>query len=67
MLHLSPPIYSNPNEFSPRYANFDIITIMKNLLNFNPYFRMTAFEVIHLEVFDDVRDHVKESALVKMR
>ena len=28
---------------------------------------MTAYEVIKLKVFDDVRDHVKEQALLKMR
>lgn len=28
---------------------------------------MSAYEVIQLKVFDDVRDHVKEQALVKMR
>lgn len=28
---------------------------------------MTAYEVIQLKVFDDVRDHGKEQALMKMR
>ena len=28
---------------------------------------MTAYEVIQLKVFDCVRDHIKEKALLKMR
>ena len=36
---------------------------MHNLLSFNPYFRMTAREVITLQVFDEVRDISKEKFL----
>ena len=40
---------------------------MKNLLSFNPFFRMTAFECLNLNVFDPVRDAKKESVLKKLR
>jgi hypothetical protein len=39
---------------------------MKNLLKFNPYFRMTAFECIQSKVFDPVRDINKEKILSYM-
>lgn len=39
---------------------------MKNLLKFNPYFRMTAYECIQSKVFDPVRDLTKEKILNHM-
>lgn len=36
---------------------------MTNLLSFNPYFRMTAREVLTLKIFDEVRDNSKEKFL----
>ena len=36
---------------------------MHNLLSFNPYFRMTAREVLTLKIFDEVRDNNKEKFL----
>ena len=37
--------------------------LMHNLLNFNPYFRMTAREILTLKIFDEVRDNLKEKFL----
>ena len=46
--------------------NYEIIEIMKSLLKFNPYFRMTAFECLQSKVFDQVRDPAKEKILYFM-
>ena len=46
--------------------NFEIIEIMKSMLKFNPYFRMTAFECLQQKVFDNVRDAAKEKILYYM-
>lgn len=38
------------------------------MLNFNPFFRMTAAEAYHsMSMFDSVRDKVKEAGLKKMK
>ena len=37
------------------------------MLNLNPYFRMSAFELLDDEVFDRMRDLKKEQALSQMR
>ena len=46
----------------------ELIDILVNLLNFNPYLRMTAYECLtECKIFDEVRDRKKELALFKMR
>ena len=46
----------------------EIIEILQNLLNFNPFLRMTAYECLtECKIFDEVRDRKKEKALFKMR
>jgi len=40
---------------------------MKNMLKFNPYFRMSSYECIHHKIFDGVRDPLREKILTKMR
>ena len=45
-----------------------ITDLLKNMLNFNPYFRMTAVEAFtSMTIFDSVRDKLKEAGLKKMR
>ena len=44
----------------------DLADIIHNLLNFNPYFRKTAWECLRDPVFDSIRDTNKESILRKM-
>lgn len=46
--------------------NKELVDLMYNLLSFNPYFRMTAREVITLQVFDEVRDVNKEKFLTSL-
>ena len=41
----------------------ELLDIIRNLLSFNPYFRMTALECLSLPVFDQVRNIHKEAAL----
>jgi hypothetical protein len=40
---------------------------MKNLLNFNPYFRMTAYECLKQKIFDCVREPLKEKIISRLR
>jgi hypothetical protein len=47
-------------------VNYEIIEMMKSLLKFNPYYRMTAFECMQSKVFDAVRDENKEKILSYM-
>jgi hypothetical protein len=48
--------------------NKDLTNVLQNMLSFNPYFRMTAFEcLIECKIFDGVRDTNKESGLLTMR
>lgn len=55
-----------PLKYGLSRVNFEIIEIMKSLLKFNPYFRMTAYECIQSKVFDPVRDAGKEKILAHM-
>jgi uncharacterized FlaG/YvyC family protein len=42
-------------KISPK--NKELIYVLQNMLSFNPYFRMTAFEyVVECQIFDSVRD-----------
>ena len=52
-----------PLKFGQSRVNFEVIELMKNLLKFNPYFRMTAYECMQQKVFDPVRDPTKEKIL----
>ena len=45
---------------------YEMIEIMKSLLKFNPFFRMTAHECIQAKIFDPVRDKNKEKILNHM-
>ena len=47
--------------------NKNIVKIFSNMLNLNPYFRMSAVELLEDEVFDRMRDMEKEKALQKMK
>jgi len=41
-----------------------LVDIMMNLLNFNPYFRTTAYDMLkNCKIFDSVRNRHKESVL----
>jgi len=44
----------------------DIVIIMRNLLNFNPYFRPTAFECLKSRAFDPYRNKWKEAIILEM-
>ena len=44
-------------------STHEILNIFQNLISFNPYFRMTAYECIKNPVFDSVRNFEKESIL----
>jgi len=44
----------------------DLITILKSLLQLNPYFRMTASECLKLKIFDPIRNQHKEKILKDM-
>ena len=41
--------------------------ILKKLIKFNPYFRLTAQECLKYKVFDPFRDDIKERILVEMQ
>ena len=41
----------------------EIIDLMQNLLNFNPFFRMSAYEALKCKIFDSVRDVKKEKVI----
>lgn len=44
-----------------KQRNSELISIMKNMLSFNPYFRFTAFECFtECKLFDQIRDKKKE-------
>lgn len=48
--------------------NQELISILQNMLSFNPYFRMTAFEcATECKIFDAVRDKKLEKDLHNMR
>ena len=46
--------------------NSSYVDLVSSLLNFNPYFRMTAWDCLKHPVFDSVRDKSKESLLKRM-
>lgn len=45
-----------PLKYGISRVNYEIIEIMKSLLKFNPFFRMTAYECLKSKSFDPVRD-----------
>lgn len=46
----------------------DLVKVLFNLLNFNPYFRMTALECLQeCRIFDSVRDKKKEAGLLILK
>ena len=57
------------DEFRDKLANQNknILGLFTNMLNLNPYFRMSAFELLDDELFDRLRDPIKEQALHQMR
>ena len=57
---------TKPLKYGLSRQNYEIIDIMKSLLKFNPYFRMTAYECLQAKVFDAVRDANKEKILTFM-
>ncbi len=50
--------------FKKEFPNTDpaVVTLLHNMLEFNPYFRLRASELIKLSVFDAVRDKKLEKA-----
>ena len=56
-----------PLKYGISRVNYEIIEIMKSLLKFNPFFRMTAYECIQSKSFDPVRDLQKEKILTFMQ
>ena len=45
-------------------GNQELINILQNMLSFNPYFRMSAFECLtECKIFDDVRNKKLEKGL----
>jgi hypothetical protein len=54
--------------FNKKLTKPVISDLLKNMLNFNPYFRMTAIEAYtSLPIFDNIRDKTKEAGLKKMK
>lgn len=54
--------------FKKKLHKKELCFLLKNMLNFNPYFRMTTVEAYtSLSIFDGIRDKVKEAGLKKMR
>ena len=47
--------------------NKQITNLLQNMLSFNPYFRMTAFECLKHKIFDQVRDAKKEEIIQEIR
>jgi serine/threonine protein kinase len=43
-----------------------LVEVMQNLLSFNPYYRMTAYEALQSKVFDSVRNTKKEEIIEKI-
>ena len=44
-----------------------IVDILQNMLRFNCYYRMSAFELLRHSVFDRIRDKEKELILKRLR
>ena len=51
-------------KLSPRSQ--DLIRILESLITINPYLRATAAECLKLELFDPIRNSVKEQVLAEM-
>ena len=54
-----PPLYNKIQLIKSKLAtkNHELCEIMSNFLNFNPYFRSTAYDCLkNCKVFDDVRN-----------
>ena len=49
------------------HNNKPIVDILQNMLRFNCYFRMSAFELLRHSVFDRIRDKEKEMVLKRLR
>jgi hypothetical protein len=67
--HGQDPILQQQIEvFKKKLTNPSLTTLLKNMLNFNPYFRMTSHEAyLNMSIFDSVRDKTKEAGLRKMK
>ena len=54
-----PALETHVRKFSKKISSKykELIPILQNMLSFNPYFRMTAYEfVVECKIFDSVRD-----------
>ena len=45
-----------------------MVEILKGMLEFNPYFRLTAREILKNKIFDDIRiNEIEQSAPYKIK
>ena len=44
-----------------------LIQLLEGTLSFNPYLRLTAAECLCNQVFDPVRDRLKERMIIRLR
>ena len=51
-----------------KYVSDDLVDLLKGMLEFNPFFRLTARECLKSKVFDDIRvSQVEQSAPFKIK
>ena len=60
------PLEQSITTLKPKFKHQDLTNIITCLLNFNPYFRMTAWESLKHPVFDSVRDPKQEIFLSRL-